>query len=138
MLLVAIACLFISVGALYFAIDLTIEMIDSIRHQALLVIIPKGSFYMFGVGVGIFCLAFDLSIALVPKYKLTEKQVNIFKYIFFGSFIAMLTLPHLIHYPLAAKLERMGYAYCAEKSNYWFRSSDIAYVKDLRLCVSDD
>lgn len=125
------------VGVLYLGVRETILIIEQIQQEAPLVVIPKGAFYFFGGVINCFCASYAFIYESIVKQKPSKRFLKIWGTVFFGSFILMFTLPHLIHYPLANELRSMGYTYCAEKSRYWLLDSNIAYVIDPALCMPD-
>ena len=102
-----------------------------------LVVIMKGSFQMFGVGIGLSALIFaDIYESWLGK-RLTEKQGSITMKVALGGVILIFTLPHVIHYAMGSALERRGYSVCDASSDQSSHNPEIVYIRQPLECTKD-
>jgi hypothetical protein len=102
-----------------------------------LVVIMKGSFQMFGVGIGLSALTFICIYESLLGKRLTEKQGSITMKVAVGGLILIFTLPHVIHYAMGSALERRGYSVCDAASRKSPHNPEIVYIRQPLECTKD-
>jgi len=98
------------------------------------VLVDKGSYYMFGVGIGMLDLAFVIIWEQWLVKSLTKKVTNIFSSLAVTSIVLLFVLPYAIHYLADNHLKNKGYTVCEVASQQWLFVRDIVYVRDSVVC----
>ena len=94
----------------------------------------KGSFYLFGVAVGLIDLMWIMVYQGVLKRSLSEKVTKLFSRIAIISLITTFTLPIIGHLVIDELAESKGYKVCATAGNTWFYLSEIVYFNSTVIC----
>jgi hypothetical protein len=94
----------------------------------------KGSFYLFGVAVGLIDLMWIMVYQGVLKRALTKKVTKLFSRIAIISLITTFTLPIIGHLVIDELVESKGYKACAPAGNTWFYLSEIVYFDSTVIC----
>jgi len=127
--------IFISFGAMTVFFYRVFLLFHGISSE--IVIIEKGSFYLFGVGAG----ALPLALVCVQEFwigkLLSRKQARILTRMAIGGVIIMFTLPHLMHFSLDYFLKKEGYSVCKEASHQWLHVRNIVYTQDPAECIEE-
>lgn len=99
-----------------------------------IVVFDKGSFYMFGVGLGMLVLAFVTVQEGWLNRPLSKKQsVFLTRLAIIGAAL-IFTVPHIVHYAANSFLEKKGYVVCEEASHQWLFVRDIVYIQETVEC----
>lgn len=98
------------------------------------VLIDKGSYYMFGVGIGMLSLAFIVIWEQWLVKPVTKRVTTIFTRLAVASIVLLIALPHAIHYVAGEYLEANGYSVCEKASHQWAFVRDIIYVQESIEC----
>lgn len=94
----------------------------------------KGSFYLFGVTLGLMDLMWIMVYQGVFKRSLSEKVIKLFSRVAIISLITTFTLPIISHLVINEIAESKGYKICAPAGNTWFYLSEIVYFNTTIIC----
>lgn len=100
-------------------------------------IFDKGSFYLLGVGAGMFILAFTTVQEAWFDKPLSDQQASLLTKGALLSIVLLFSLPHVIHYFADVNLKSQGYTVCEEASHQWRFVRDIVYIKDSVECSAE-
>ena len=99
-----------------------------------IVLIDKGSYYMFGIGIGMLDLSFIVIWEQWLAKPLSKKVTKIFYRLAVLSIVLLLALPHVIHYLVNVHLKSKGYSVCEDASHQWLFVRDIVYIQESLEC----
>lgn len=105
--------------------------------SAPIVVFDKGSYYLFGAGVGLLSLGVVVAIEFWGGKPITSKQNRIFSRLAISGVILLFVAPHAAHFVADKYLDRHGYTVCEEASHQWLFVRDIVYVQSFIECSSD-
>ncbi len=106
-------------------------------HFSEVEVFDKGSFYMLGVGAGMFILAFATVQEGWFDKPLSGQQASYLTKAALISIVLLFLLPHVIHYFADYNLTSNGYTVCQDASHQWLFIRDIVYIKDSIECSVD-
>ncbi|WP_226703419.1 hypothetical protein [Microbulbifer elongatus] len=120
-LAVAVVCMLLPVASF-------LEMAGQISGTADAVLINKGVFYLFGVGVALSGLLVDGSYNALLHRPVPESLKRQMGKVIFLGLVLVVILPSAIHYISAYVLELRGYIVCESASSQWLFVRDIVYT----------
>jgi len=94
----------------------------------------KGSFYLFGVALGLIDLMWIMVYQGILKRALNEKVTKMFSRIAIISLITTFTLPIIAHFVIDELVEPKGYKVCTTAGSTWFYFSEIVYLNSTIIC----
>lgn len=111
-------------------------VLTEIFSQSSVVSLNKGAFYGLGVAIAIGALLFgDIIPTQMTKKPLSSKYQKRVVQIIVAGVLLTLVLPHIVHYSVAAHLERQGYRVCDELSHRWLFARTIVFTDSPPACV---
>jgi hypothetical protein len=107
-----------------------ISMIADIAEDQGKVVIDKGVYYLFGVGIALSFLLVDGFYNAILNRPISPAVSRLVSRISVGGLVLTLALPHLVHYSTEYVLENnRGYRACEKESAQWLFVRDIAYTQ---------
>lgn len=120
-LAVAVVCMLLPVASF-------LKMVGQISGTADAVLINKGVFYLFGVGVALSGLLVDGTYNALLHRPVPESLKRQMGKVMFLGLLFMVILPSAIHYISTHVLEQRGYTVCEPASSQWLFVRDIVYT----------
>jgi len=99
-----------------------------------IVLVNQGSYYMFGVSVGVLSLS---SLFIWDQWftkPISNFWSNLLQIIVLFGFILLFILPHIINYFVSNYLVDNGYQICEAASRSWLYIHKIVYVHSPQAC----
>lgn len=117
---------------LYYSWTLLVEIVS----QSSVVSLNKGAFYGLGVAIAIGALLFGdiIPTQMIKKPPSKKHQKRVVQIIVTGVLLTV-TLPHIVHYSVAAHLKIQGYQTCDELSHRWLFARTIVFTNSPQACA---
>jgi len=129
-LIIGIIFCVVGIGSLVFAGLFLIELLNDLSIQSDLIKFNKGSFYMFGVGMGLLTIVVWSFLSRMYNKNLPEKLSKVFYVVFIGSLLLTFALPQIAHLAVDNYLKGQNYQICEDKSHRWLLAVTIVYEKN--------
>lgn len=114
----------------WFGYSLVSTVVSIATHEESAVI-DKGSYYLFGVGLGLAALLVDGIAANLLHKPLSPSGLRMVSRLVVFSLVLTFVLPQVLHYSIASWLRASGYTHCEGQSSTWLHVSTIEYQRSV-------
>ena len=127
----SVVCLLLGGIALYYALIVSNDLIDSISGGDIIFTFDKGAFYMYGVSICLLAISIGLVFYRVFKFN-KEKVESVVTRFLFISVAVLIILPQAMHFYIDSYTEKNNYQICRDQSHRWLHAVTIVYAKNGR------
>lgn len=124
--------LLLGVGALYYAVIVSIDVFEYLSFPKEIFVFEKSSFYLFGVGIGLLVYPFAIIYKYVFRLTVSHLMETYLSRIMIGSVILAFMLPQAMHFYIDSYTEKNNYQICRDESHRWLHVVTIVYAKEGR------